>query len=91
MDDPTPEPRPLYTPEFAAKRRRSIFWSMIMCLLMGLALLANALFGRDHDGMVIGSIKSGIFKYPWWMVASAGAALLAFGLWGLWGQITRRE
>lgn len=93
MDEPRPppEPRPLYTPEFAAKRRRSLFWSMVMCVGMGAALLAAAVWDRDPDGMVTSGLKGGRFSYPWWLVAPAGAGLLALGLWGLWGHVTRRD
>ena len=93
MDDPDsgPEPRPMYTPEFAAKQRRNGFWSMIMCVGLGAALLACALYAKDHGGMVTSGPKDGFTKYPWWMAAPVGAALAAFGIWGLWGHMTRRD
>lgn len=89
MDDPKPEPRSLYTPEFAAKRRRSIFWSMVMCMAMGAGLLADALYARGHGGMVSMGYRNGPF--PWWIVAPMGMGLLALGVWGLWGQLTGRD
>jgi uncharacterized membrane protein YhaH (DUF805 family) len=91
MDDPKPAPEPLYTPEFAAKRRRSVFWSMVMCVMMGAALVAAAIFSRDQDGMVTSGLGGGRFNYPWWLVAPAGLGLIALGLWGLWGHVTRRD
>lgn len=87
MDDP--KPTPLYTPAFAAKKRRSTFWAMIMCLLMGSYLLASALFARLHGGMVSGGFRHGPLE--WWLAAPAGLGLMALGLWGLWGHFTRRD
>ncbi|MBW8815480.1 MAG: hypothetical protein JF588_18820 [Caulobacterales bacterium] len=91
MDDPkpAPEPRPLYTPEFAAKRRRSIFWAMIMCLGMGAALTADALYQRTHGGMVSMGYRHG--SYPWWMVVPMGVGLLMLGAWGLWDNLRGRD
>jgi hypothetical protein len=93
MDDPElpPERRPLYTPEFAAKRRRSIFWSMIMCIAMGLALLAGALYAKDRGGMMTSGPKDNFTKYPWWLIAPIGAGLAAFGVFGLWRNLNGED
>lgn len=93
MKDPdrTPQDPLLYTPEFAAKRRRSIFWSMIMCIAMGLALVIGALYAREHGGMLTSGPKDHFTKYPWWLVAPVGAGLAALGVWGLWRNVTGRE
>jgi hypothetical protein len=93
MDDPKPppEPRSLYTPEFWAKRRRSGFWAMIMCIGMGAAVVVGALYAKDHGGMVTSGAKDGHMQYPWWMVLPVGAALLALGVWGLWRHVTRPD
>ncbi len=89
--EPPPKPAPLYTPEFAAKRRRSLFWSMIMCVCMGVALIAGAIYGRDSDGIVTTGLPGGRFAYPWFVVGPAGSLLLGLGLWGLWDYYTRRD
>jgi hypothetical protein len=81
----------MYTPEFAAKQRRSTFWAMVMCVGMGAAMLAAAFYAKDHGGMVTGGHKGGLTKYPWWMIAPLGAGLAALGIWGLWGHVTRRD
>ncbi len=91
MDAPKPDPAPRYTPEFAAKRRRSQFWSMVMCVAFGAGALAAAFYARGHGGMVSSGLKGGRVEYPWWLVAPAGAGLLALGIWGLWGHVTRRD
>jgi hypothetical protein len=91
MSDAKPPPPPLYTPEFAAKRRRSMFWAMVMCVAMGGALIAGAIFDRDADGIVTSGLAGGRFAYPWFVVGPAGALLLALGLWGLWGHVTGRD
>ena len=89
MDEREPDPAPRYTPEYAAKRRRSQFWAMVMCIVFGGVLVGVALYAREHGDMVAGGPKSGGW-YPWWVVAPAGAGLMALGVWGLWGHFTRR-
>jgi hypothetical protein len=89
--DPAPDPRARYTPEFAAKQKRSSFWSMIMCIALGVALVVGALYARDHGGMMTSGPKDHYAKYPWWLVAPIGAGLVTLGIWGLWRNLTGRQ
>ena len=93
MDEPksAPEPRSLYTPEFAAKKRRNGFWAMVMCIGMGLAGLTYGFYAKDHGGVVTSGPKDGHTQYPWWVAVVLGAALLALGVWGLWRHVAHPD
>ena len=90
QQEQTPEPRPLFTPEFEAKRRRSGIWSMILCVVLGVALLLGALYAREHGGMMTSGAQDHYTKYPWWLIAPVGAGVTLLGLWGLFRELTGR-
>jgi len=89
--DAAPKPRPLFAPEFTARRRRQQFWLMLMCIAMGVGVVIDALHSIGHGGMVSNGPRGGYLSYPWWIVAPIGLFAIGLGVFGLVSNLRERD
>ena len=92
MTDPDfgSELRRRLSPELAARQRRSELWALALGVVMGVAVLIDALYARTHGGMVAGGPATHFISLPWWLVAPMALFVLALSLFGLWRMVAKR-
>ena len=78
------ELRKRQTPEMAKEERRKQFWALVLGLVLGAALLIDALYMRTHGGMVESGPANGFLKIPWWAAAAIGLFVFGASGFALW-------